>query len=185
MRLSKTIDRPAYLKKLWAWKDDRLIKAVVGPRRSGKSVLLSLYRNQLRQSGVAPENIIAFNLEDYAQLALTDPSALHEAVLGAASDPRQQYYVFIDEVQACREFERVGSSLALRENINLYITGSNAMLLSGGPGNATFGAVCQHRNDAALICRVPFRRGCGWAFLRRGFPQIPECRRIPCGRAVP
>ena len=131
MRLSKTFGRPAYLKKLWAWKDDRLIKAVIGPRRSGKSVLLSLYRDRLKQSGVAPENIIAFNLEDYAQLALTDPHALHEAVLGAASDPHQQYYVFIDEVQACREFERVVSSLALRENIDLYITGSNARLLSG------------------------------------------------------
>ena len=131
MRLCKTIDRPSYLKKLRAWKDDRLIKAVIGPRRSGKSVLFSLYRDELKQSGVASENIIAFNLEDYAQLALTDPRALHEAVLEAACDPRQQYYVFIDEVQACREFERVVSSLALRENIDLYITGSNARLLSG------------------------------------------------------
>jgi len=131
VRLCKTIDRPSYLKKLRAWKDDRLIKAVIGPRRSGKSVLLSLYRDELKQSGVASENIIAFNLEDYAQLALTDPRVLHEAVLEAARDPLQQYYVFIDEVQACREFERVVSSLALRENIDLYITGSNARLLSG------------------------------------------------------
>ena len=102
----------------------------MGPRRSGKSVLLELFQNELRKEGVDDEHLIAFNLEDFGCSDLQDPQKLHQAVLSRVKD-NSRYFVFIDEIQWCKGFERVVDSLYLRKNLDIYITGSNAFLLSG------------------------------------------------------
>jgi predicted AAA+ superfamily ATPase len=124
------IPRPEYLKKLIGFKDKDLIKVIMGIRRCGKSSLLKLYAEYLRSSGVEENRIQFINFEDFNNAALSDPKALHDHIMGALVKGKMNY-VFLDEIQMVRDFERVANSLNLRKNIDLYITGSNAYFLSG------------------------------------------------------
>lgn len=124
------IERTEYLNRLIRWKDKRVIKVITGIRRCGKSTLMELFQGHLRNSGVGSERIVAINLEDYAFEDLREPKALHAYVMSKVS-PEGKTYVFLDEVQMVEDFQRVVDSLFLRENIDLYITGSNAYMLSG------------------------------------------------------
>ena len=107
-----------------------LIKIVTGVRRCGKSTLLRLYQDELRREGVTDARIMAVNLEDMANKDLLDGEKLHEFVL-AGVVKGQPNYVFLDEIQLVSDFGTVINSLRLRENIDLYVTGSNSSLLSG------------------------------------------------------
>lgn len=129
MKISRNYPRPFYLNALWSWKDSQEIKVVVGPRRSGKSTLFELYQDKLRENGVSDDHIISFNLES-PRLNLTDSEKLFAAVMARVKD-EDPYYVFIDEVQECKQFEKAVNGLALEKNLDIYITGSNAHLLSG------------------------------------------------------
>lgn len=124
------IERTKYLDRLICWKDKRVIKVITGIRRCGKSTLMELFQNYLLDNGVGPDRIIAVNLEDYAFEELREPKLLHSYVMKRLS-PEGKTYVFLDEVQMVEDFQRVVDSLFLRENIDLYITGSNAYMLSG------------------------------------------------------
>jgi predicted AAA+ superfamily ATPase len=125
------VQRPEYLQKLIGFKDKKdIIKVVVGIRRCGKSTLLNLYADYLRSTGVEDRRIQFINFEDFNTAALTDPKALHDHVLGHLA-PGGMNYVFLDEIQLVTDFERAANSLRLRDNIDLYITGSNAYFLSG------------------------------------------------------
>ena len=123
------IERNEYLERLQAWRDRQIIKVVTGVRRCGKSVLLEMYAEWLRTQGVPAERIVQVNLEDLDCEALCKTPALHSYVKERLS-PSEMTYVFIDEVQLCEDFPRVVDSLYLRPNIDIYITGSNANLLS-------------------------------------------------------
>ena len=125
-----TIERTEYLERLVRWQDKQIIKVITGIRRCGKSTLMEQFQNRLIASGVSPEQIIAVNLEDYAFEELLDPRKLHAYVLERLPK-RGKAYVFLDEVQNVRDFQRVVDSLFIRKNIDLYITGSNAYMLSG------------------------------------------------------
>ena len=125
-----TIERTEYLERLVRWQDKQIIKVITGIRRCGKSTLMEQFQNRLIASGVSPEQIIAVNLEDYAFEELLDPRKLHAYVLERLPE-RGKAYVFLDEVQNVRDFQRVVDSLFIRKNIDLYITGSNAYMLSG------------------------------------------------------
>jgi predicted AAA+ superfamily ATPase len=124
------IPRPEFLKKLAGFKDKDLIKVIMGIRRCGKSSLLKLYGEYLRSLGVEESRIQYINFEDFNNAALTDPRALHDHITNRLVKG-QMNYVFLDEIQMVDDFERVTNSLNLRENIDLYITGSNAYFLSG------------------------------------------------------
>ena len=124
------IDRPTYLQQLERWRDRDVIKVVTGVRRCGKSTLLTLFADRLRSEGVPPERIIVINLEQLENERLLDYHALHDEILERAQ-PDAMNYVFIDEVQNVPEFQRALDSLYTRANIDLYITGSNALLLGG------------------------------------------------------
>lgn len=125
-----TIERTRYLEQLARWQDKQVIKAITGIRRCGKSTLMEQFQNRLIESGARPEQIIAVNLEDYAFEELLDPKRLHAYVLENLPETGRAY-VFLDEVQNVPDFQRVVDSLFIRKNIDLYITGSNAHLLSG------------------------------------------------------
>lgn len=124
------VDRPTYLDRLWKRRHNGMVKVIQGPRRCGKSTLLKLFQMRLRDRGVGADHLVSFNLEDRVHASLLTADALHDAVMQKVGDSGM-HYVFIDEVQMCPGFERAVDSLILRENIDLYITGSNAFMLSG------------------------------------------------------
>lgn len=123
------IDRPQYLRALRRWKDKQMIKVITGIRRCGKSTLMELFQAELRLDGVPDSQIIAVNLEDFANIELRDPMKLHAYILSRAGNERA--YVFLDEIQNVRDFPPMIDSLFLRKNLDLYLTGSNAYMLSG------------------------------------------------------
>lgn len=124
------LQRNEYLDALRRWRDKDVIKVITGIRRCGKSTLLELFRAELLEGGVDASHIVSVNLEDFAFENLLNPQELHAYVLDKAA-PEGKTYVFLDEVQNVKDFQRVVDSLFLRKNIDLYITGSNAYLLSG------------------------------------------------------
>ncbi len=126
----RMIGRPTYIEKLQRWKDRDVIKVVTGVRRCGKSTLLKLFADELRAEGVKRDHVITLNLEQLENESLLDYHALHDEVLSRVNDD-QMHYVFIDEVQNVPDFQKAVDSLYTRENIDLYITGSNAMMLEG------------------------------------------------------
>ncbi len=125
------INREEYISKLLAYKDKDLIKVVSGLRRSGKSTLLELYRQSLIKMGVLKEQIVFLNFEEFElRKYLQDLDALYMYIISQI-DLSQPAYVFLDEVQNVVEFERLVDGLFVKPNIDVYITGSNAFLLSG------------------------------------------------------
>jgi predicted AAA+ superfamily ATPase len=124
------IQRKAYLDRLIAWRDKHVIKVVTGIRRCGKSKLLELYRAYLLSSGVDKAQIVSVDLDDLDNAPLCDKIRLHAFVL-ASHTPGKKLYVFLDEIQNVPEFEKCLDSLYLREDLDIYITGSNAFFLSG------------------------------------------------------
>jgi len=123
------IQRPEYLKQLIKFKDKNLIKIVTGIRRCGKSTLFKLYVDYLREKGIYENQIIQINLEN-PELQFNDYMELYNYVKEKLQDNKMNY-VFIDEVQNVRDFQKAIDGLFIKENIDLYITGSNAYMLSG------------------------------------------------------
>lgn len=124
------ISRDIYLRALLQWRDKDVIKVITGVRRCGKSTLMELLKRELRSQGVADDHIVHINLELLENEPLLEYHALHEAILDRCRDDGK-HYILLDEVQSVPEFQRAIDSLYVRPNIDLYITGSNAYLLSG------------------------------------------------------
>lgn len=124
------INRPFALQKLMRFKDKQLIKVVTGIRRSGKSTLLELFRQQLLAQGVNPAAIQSYNFEDLSFEPLTDYHRLYDTIVSRLQNDGMNY-VFIDEIQNVPKFEKAINSLLVKGNVDIYITGSNAFLLSG------------------------------------------------------
>lgn len=123
------IERKEYLEKLISWKDKKLIKIVTGVRRCGKSMLLEIYQNYLKQHGVKKEQIIAINFEDLDYEELTDYRKLYQ-YLKEHLIPDKMTYIFLDEIQNVPNFPKVLDSLYIKEYVDIYVTGSNAYMLS-------------------------------------------------------
>ncbi len=124
------IKRETYLQELISFRDTKVIKVVTGIRRCGKSTLFQLYEGWLKEQGVAADHIIHINFEDLEFESLLDYKALYRYVRERAAGT-EMHYVFLDEIQAVPQYQKAVDSLHLRDNIDLYITGSNAYLLSG------------------------------------------------------
>ena len=123
------IDRSEYLNVLKRFKDKDIIKVVTGIRRCGKSTLLDIYKEYLLNNGINDDQIISINLEDLKYNFITDYMSLYNYI-NDNLNLKKKNYVFIDEVQKVVEFQRAVDSLYINKNIDLYITGSNANLLS-------------------------------------------------------
>lgn len=123
------IERPEYLEELKRWKDKDVIKVITGIRRCGKSTLFELFINYLKENGIKNNQIIHINLED-ADYNFKDCKELYDYVTSKI-DNKNNYYVFLDEVQNISEFQKAVDSLYIKKNVDVYITGSNAYLLSG------------------------------------------------------
>ena len=124
------IKRKAYLAKLSGYKDTRLIKVLTGIRRCGKSMLLESFQEELATGGVEKDQILSINFEDMDFSDLCTAESLHAYVTKRLLSDRMNY-VFLDEVQNVADFQKAIDSLFIRKNVDLYITGSNACMLSG------------------------------------------------------
>lgn len=123
------VERKEYLDQLWAWKDEQQIKVVTGIRRCGKSVLLEQYQQRLLAEGVAPEQIISINFENLDYEPLKDYMELYRYLKERLYTDKMTY-IFLDEVQEVPAFEKVVDSLSIKDQVDIYITGSNAYMLS-------------------------------------------------------
>ena len=123
------IERTEYLEELKRWKDKDLIKVITGIRRCGKSTLFQLFIDYLKSTGISNEQIISINLED-ADYNFEDYKQLYDYIK-EKMDSKKKYYVFLDEVQNVPMFQKAVDSLYIKKNVDVYITGSNAYLLSG------------------------------------------------------
>ncbi len=123
------IYRTEYMQRLKAFKDNKIIKVVTGLRRSGKSTLLEMFRNELLQSGVQPEQIQYINFELMKYDALRNYKQLYDLVTERAL-PDKKNYLFFDEIQQVSGWEKTVNSLSLEYDADIYVTGSNAYLLS-------------------------------------------------------
>ena len=123
------IERKEYLEQLKRFKDKDLIKVVTGIRRCGKSTLFELFINYLKETGVKDDQIIKINLED-ADYNFESYKELYDYV-NKKIDSKKNYYVFLDEVQNVPKFQKAVDSLYIKKNVDVYITGSNAYMLSG------------------------------------------------------
>ena len=127
--LRMLIQREEYLNKLIALKDKKIIKVVTGVRRCGKSKLLEMYRKWLLEQGVEEERIVSINFEDLDFEDLTDYKKLH-TYLKEHLVKDNMTYIFLDEIQNVEQFPKVVDSLYIKDNVDIYITGSNAHMLS-------------------------------------------------------
>ena len=124
------IERTNYIEKLLGWKDEQVIKVVTGIRRCGKSTLLRQYQDALRQRGVSDEQIISINFEELENEPLLDYHALYDHIKARLCGGRMTY-IFLDEIQKVPFYEKAVDSLYVKENTDIYLTGSNAYMLSG------------------------------------------------------
>ena len=123
------VERKEYLEELKRWKEKDLIKVVTGIRRCGKSTLFDLFIDYLKSIGVSEKQIIKINLED-ADYDFKDYKELYDYIKARLISDKMNY-VFLDEVQNVPEFQRAVDSLYIKKNVDVYITRSNAYLLSG------------------------------------------------------
>ena len=125
------IKRELYLKRIRPFIDGDLVKVMTGVRRCGKSVMLQLIQEELLTRGVAPEQMIAINFEDLRYAHLHTAMALHEEIQRRVQDLTGKIYLFFDEIQEVEEWEKCINSFRASLDCDIYITGSNAKLLSG------------------------------------------------------
>lgn len=123
------IQRTEYLNKLIAFRDKKIIKVITGVRRCGKSTLMQIYQDYLRDIGIEEKCIVSVNLEDYDYYELRQPKNLHSYIKERLVNGKMTY-IFLDEIQRCENFPEVVDSLFIKDNVDLYLTGSNAYMLS-------------------------------------------------------
>lgn len=123
------IERTEYLDKLKIFKDKQLIKIITGVRRCGKSTLMEIFQDYLKSAGIGDEQILSVNLEDYDFYELRSPQKLYKYIKEHLVRDKK-LYVFLDEIQNVENFPDVVNSLFIKKEIDLYLTGSNAYMLS-------------------------------------------------------
>lgn len=123
------IERKEYMQKLLSWKDKKVIKVVTGIRRCGKSTLLMMFRQYLKEEGIADDQMQSINLESIENEQFLDYHVLYNHVKEHLKHDKQNY-IFLDEIQMVPDFQKAVDSLLQMDNVDIYLTGSNAYLLS-------------------------------------------------------
>jgi hypothetical protein len=157
--MAKIIRRQTYLQKLIDRRDNGEVKIITGTRRCGKSWLLKkIYRDYLLGVGVPDDHIIivSFDMdEDVNGQELTDPMVLKRYLYSRLTDDEAAYYVFLDEIQMVEGFERIVNGLNARENVDVYITGSNSKFLS-----SDINTIFRGRGDEVHVYPLSFKEFC-------------------------
>lgn len=157
--MTECIDRPLYLQRLLDRRGNGEIKVITGPRRCGKSWLLKkIYRDRLIADGVSEGNIITVSFdmdEDVDGNDLTDPTTLKRHLYSIITDPKAEYYVFLDEIQMVEGFERIVNGLNAHDNVDVYVTGSNSKFLS-----SDINTIFRGRGDEVRVHPLSFKEFC-------------------------
>ena len=143
------IERSEYMSILRRWRDKRVIKIVTGIRRCGKSSLLRMFQEHLIQSGVSDSQVQAINFEDIDNEPFLDYHTLYSHVKSHLQEG-QMNYLFFDEIQMVPNFQKVINSLFLLDNVDIYVTGSNAYLLSAKLRRCSLADILRY-----TCCRFP------------------------------
>jgi len=125
------IKREMYMSRIRPFIGKELIKVLTGMRRSGKSVMLELIKGELAEQGIPSEHFISLNFEDMNNARLCSAQALHDEVVKRVANIDGKAYLFFDEIQEVKDWERCVNSIRVEFGCDIYITGSNAKLLSG------------------------------------------------------
>lgn len=125
------VKREYYMRQIRPFIGKDVVKVLTGMRRSGKSVMMRLLQEELVAQGVARGQMLSLNFEDLANIPLCEGTALHQWVKERAEQMTGKVYLFLDEIQEVQGWERVINSLRVSLDVDIYITGSNARLLSG------------------------------------------------------
>lgn len=159
MERNDYLKREKYLEKLIVRRNNGEVKVITGPRRCGKSWLLShIYKDYLVSNGVSPKNIITFDFDkddERYDFDILNIDALKKHIYGITTDDSQDYYVFLDEIQELPDFERFVNGLASHENIDVYVTGSNSRMLSND-----IRTIFRGRGDEIQVYPLSFREYC-------------------------
>lgn len=123
------LQRKDYLNQLISWKDEKVIKVVTGIRRCGKSTMIKLFQDYLRNEGISDEQIVYLNFEELEYEHLLDYKELYKHLTERLVKDKTTY-VFLDEIQKVEDYEKVVDSLYVKNDVDIYISGSNAYLLS-------------------------------------------------------
>lgn len=154
--MAKYINRYIYLQKLIARRDNGEIKIITGSRRCGKSWLLNkIYKDYLVADGVPEENIISVSFdidEDVDGNDLTNPTILKQYLYSQIKNEDENYYVFLDEIQLVDGFERIANGLNARDNVDVYLTGSNSKFLS-----SDINTILRGRGDEIRVYPLSFK----------------------------
>jgi predicted AAA+ superfamily ATPase len=174
-RGARMVERKQYLQTLLSWKDEKVIKVVTGIRRCGKSTLLKQYQDYLTAHGVFNERIVSINLEELENENLLDYKSLYKYITDRLS-PGSMTYVFLDEIQRVPDFEKVVDSLYVKDNIDIYMTGSNAYLLSGDLATLLTG-----RYVEIPMLPLSFKEFCEMTSLsgEKAFAEYMKCGSLP------
>lgn len=178
------VERTEYLEKLKLWKNENIIKVVTGIRRCGKSTLLKQYKNYLLETGIPEAQIIFINFEELEYDDLLDYKSLYQYIISKLV-PNKPTYIFLDEIQKVLDFEKAVDSLYVKDNVDIYITGSNSYLLSGELATLLSGRYVEISMLPISFAEYYELRGNGSAdelfsdFIRDGgFPYIASMDRV-------
>lgn len=159
MNNNEYINRDTYLEKLIRRRDNGEVKIITGPRRCGKSWLLShIYKDYLISQGVKPENVISIDFDkddDRHDFDVLDYNAVKDYLYSLVKKSAENYYIFLDEIQELRDFERLVNGLNGRGNVDVYVTGSNSRFLS-----KDINTIFRGRGDEIRVFPLSFREFC-------------------------
>ena len=125
------IKRETYMSRIRPFLGKDLIKVMTGMRRSGKSVMLELIQEELEESGISRDHFISINFENMQNTHLLTAKALHEEIVTRSAGIDGKVYLFFDEIQEVDGWEKCVNSFRVEMDCDIYLTGSNAKLLSG------------------------------------------------------
>ena len=178
------VERKEYLDQLILWKDEQVIKVVTGIRRCGKSTLLTQYQDWLKESGIPGEQIVSINFEELEYEELLDYKKLY-AHLKARLVSGKKTYIFLDEIQKVVAFEKVVDSLYVKPDVDIYITGSNAYMLSGDLATLLTGRYVEIKmlplsfREFLAVTKLDKERGFAEFMRTGGLPYLAVMDRTP------
>ena len=166
------VEREMYMSRIRPFIGKNIVKVLTGIRRSGKSVMLELIKKELRETGVSDSNFFSYNFEDLALSSLCTAEALNNEILRRREGTEGKVYLFFDEIQEVKEWEKTVNSLRATIDCDIYITGSNAKLLSSELSTYLAGRYVE-------FVIYPFSFSEFLTLYRLSFPKegIPECFR--------
>ena len=181
------IKRELYMSRIRPFIGTELIKVMTGIRRCGKSVMLELIKQELTESGVSPTQFVSINFEDMSYSHLQTAQALHDEITKRAKEIGGKVYLFFDEIQEVKDWEKCINSLRVSLDCDIYITGSNAKLLSGELATYLGGRyvefVIYPFSFGEFMELVPL--DCARCVHPAVFPKVPARRRDALSRKSP